>query len=163
MLSIEEVNPLSQKPTRWRLRKDVVFVDAYMVNENDYSKEKRFPVEIPYPHLIDNVFDVEEKRNVTLLPDIAAFILRFIVMGVDTVKHLPDIVYSEYDMSMDMVNKEIQAVMQLMERLGYLIPREKTPMPTEDRSILNFQPKAKKYDLNAGVQSIGPTIVGGFH
>jgi hypothetical protein len=116
-----------------------------MLNEKDQSIEKRFPEEIPFPHLIDNIFEKDEsKRNITLLNDIAGFILSFIVMGVDTEKHLPNIVLSEYDnISKDEVNKEIKDLMLLLEKMDYLVPREKMPLPRPPEGLAEFKVTTK--------------------
>ena len=67
------------------------------------------------------------------MTDIAAFIIRFIVMGVDNEKHLPQIVLSEYEgMDMEMATEEINKVLQQLQDLDYLVPREKLPLPKKD-------------------------------
>lgn len=71
---------------RYQLKPGCIFVDA-VLHETGVKK----PDENPYPHVFSQADGTFATFN-----DTAAFIARFIVLGVDTETHLPDILVSEY-------------------------------------------------------------------
>lgn len=153
----------SERPgtTRWQMKQDCIFVDSYLLKDDDYlSVEKREPKEIlPYAHVMNKVKEAEANREVILLNDVAAFIMRFIALGVDTDKHLPDIVHSEYGGKLSEVKSQIESIVQEMRDKGYIEPRQVSNIPQPDPKMKEFKVTKKNYPLEAGVHSIGPTII----
>jgi hypothetical protein len=97
---------------RYELEEDVLFVDA-----RDYLTNKKYPKEIPFPHILDQ----RVHPNIYLkLNEGASYITRFIVQGVDTAL-IAEILRSEYRTSEgDKVDKvdfeaEVHAVLRMIK------------------------------------------------
>ena len=77
---------------RYQLKDKCLFVDAYVYDEQTRKPSTKKPDAIPSPHILDQGAD---PATCLKLNDAAAFIARFIVLGVDT-SIIPQIVQSEY-------------------------------------------------------------------
>jgi len=98
---------------RYQLKEHCCFVDAF-----HHEKKVRKPDSYPFPH----VFHQKDKTYVSF-NDTAAFIARFIVLGVDT-DVIPQILVSEYGASkVPNPAAEVDEVYKMMK--GYLTLRKK--------------------------------------
>jgi hypothetical protein len=78
--------------SRYQLKDKCMFVDAYVYDEQNRKPGAKKPDAIPSPHILDQRTDPATSLK---LNDTAAFITRFIVLGVDT-DLIPQILQSEY-------------------------------------------------------------------
>ena len=102
---------------RYQLKDKCLFVDAYLYDERTRKPSTKKPDAIPSPHILDQSAD---PATCLRLNDAAAFIARFIVLGVDT-SIIPQIVQSEYPGSGGIAADEVEVVRTLM--LPYLEDR----------------------------------------
>lgn len=114
---------------RWQLKKKYLFVDAlrHKKPENDtYDIDLRKPQDIPYAHVMDKRNqpddDSDSPSPYVALNSGAGFIARFIVQGVDTDDLLPQILVSEYGISLQQAKGEVNAVLNMLA--GCLRPRK---------------------------------------
>lgn len=154
---------------RYELKKNCMFVDAYDLDKasaNPHGPRDRYPKDINYAHVIDKTHGPTKLCSsshpkvcpYTMLNDMAAFIGRFIVMGVETDFILPQIVSSEYGITPDEAKEEIGIVLRLMEE--YTQPR---------KQVQTFVPAASPgtgkhegcYELNFKVNPMGIGIFKG--
>jgi hypothetical protein len=156
---------------RYKLKKDCLFIDAYDLDAakaNPANSPQRQKLVIPHAHLM-NKSETEGKKNqqtgeieypYTMLNDLAGFIGRFIVMGVETDLLLPQIIASEFDLKPDRAKKEVDDAYALMK--AYL--EEIVPAGTS-RQLKKFVGNSTKpalhghhpgeYDLNFRVNPMG--------
>jgi hypothetical protein len=139
---------------RFELKKGCLFVDAYDLDKpNPHDAPDRSKQDIPYAHVMDkSQAQLKADCPYTTLNDVAGFIGRFIVMGVDTETILPKIVASEYGISEDKAKDEVKAVLVIME--DYLQPRLTPRGHMAPKSHLKGKHKGV-YELNFRVNPIG--------
>ncbi len=114
---------------RYQLKKRCLFVDAIKhkkPEDEDYDIDKREPQEIPYAHVMHVKDDSGSETSATYLPlnNMAGFITRFIVQGVDTDDLLPKIIQSEYGISQDQATKDVTAIEKMLKGGGFIIERK---------------------------------------
>jgi hypothetical protein len=103
---------------RYQLQDRCLFVDAYVYDEqNRRPANAKKPDAIPFPHILDQR---QNPATYLKLNDAAAFITRFIVMGVDT-SIIPQIVQSEYPGAGGNAANEVETVRTML--LPYLEDR----------------------------------------
>ena len=113
---------------RWQLKKKYLFVDALVFKKpenDDYSSAKREPDSIPHAHVMDKTKSPDDNSPnpspyLALNPG-AGFIARFIIQGVDTDDLLPQILVSEYGITLQQAKQEVQGVLGMLN--AYLRPR----------------------------------------
>jgi hypothetical protein len=132
---------------RYQLKDKCCFIDA-VLHETGAPQ----PIENPYPHVFSQADGTFVKFN-----DTAAFIARFIVLGVDTETHLPDILVSEYpDTNIANSKTEIKKVVDMMQ--DYLVTwkkhRNHVPPEGEKRSG-----HSKKLKLDFSTNPIGLNVI----
>ncbi len=107
-----------QVTTRWQLKKKYVFVENYDLDTNVD------PDRPDHGHPIGSAFIMFRNikpHHYIKMDNVAAFIMRFVIMGVDTKLYLPDIVASEYnDMTRAAADTRIKSVVVQMAK--YLDP-----------------------------------------
>ncbi len=130
---------------RYELIEKCLFVDAYYLDNLDINKPLRNPPAIspmpgdpagaataqvtpasssPKAHVMDKR---SSPAKYLALNDVAGFIARFIVQGVDTDLYLPQIIVSEYGISPDQAKNDIKNVLDWL--LPYLKSRTKQQNP----------------------------------
>jgi hypothetical protein len=103
---------------RYQLKNKCLFVDAYLYDEKNRKPiPNKIPGAIAYPHVLDQS---TAPGTALKLNDAAAFIARFIVLGVDT-DIIPQIVKSEYPGDVVNADQEVADVYNLL--MPYLEPR----------------------------------------
>ena len=120
---------------RWKLQKGCLFVDAYDLDNSSLEKFIRYPTAIPYAHVLDKrkkTTKDSQNCNYTIFSDLAGFIGRFIVMGVDTDFILPQIVASEFGLDAEKAANEVKITLNVMKK--YLEPLT-YPRPGLDNTI----------------------------
>ena len=105
---------------RYQLQKKCFFVDAYKPkkpDDDDYSIKKRKPDKIPHAHVmkVKQGDGSQGDADYLTLNDMAGFIARFIIQGVDTDELLPQIIKSEYGISLDQAKQDVKDVVKLLE------------------------------------------------
>ncbi len=106
---------------RFQLKPKCLFIDALThkkPEEGDYGIGARKPDELPFPFVMDK--GVLPAKYLAL-NDTAGLIARFIVQGVDTDKLLPQIIQSEYEISLTEAAQEVENVKTTL--MPYLEPR----------------------------------------
>ncbi len=121
---------------RYELKKDCLFVDAYDLDEakkNPLNPPDRSKQEIKHAHVMDKgpgISSSSTSRSPVCpyieLNDVAGFIGRFIVMGVDTDSILPQIIASDYGISVDRCQKRGRRCLRLDEELSTAPTNRKT-------------------------------------
>ena len=97
---------------RYQLRDKCLFVDAYLYDESNRKPTRnKKPDAIGSPHVLDQS---TEPGTALKLNDAAAFIARFIVLGVDT-DLIPEIVKSEYHGASANPAKEVADVYEMLK------------------------------------------------
>ena len=139
---------------RYQLKDKCLFVDAYVYDEQTRKPTTKKPDAIPSPHILDQSTD---PATCLMLNDAAAFIARFIVLGVDT-SIIPQIVQSEYPGAGGIAANEVEVVRTLMQ--PYLEDRtfKRTHQPPKAMGApKKYQgPGGKKgYDLDFSVNWFG--------
>jgi hypothetical protein len=142
----------AQSITRWQLKEGFVFVDAFTIESQDGENPDRHPKDLPHAHIMNCT-----SYDYTMFNDYAAFILRFIIMGLDTETIIPQIIASEFPKTPD-PKKDVADVVAMAS--SYLVVRNKK----RKKHPLNSLGGGKKpggYDLNFSVHSIGPGFLKG--
>jgi hypothetical protein len=107
--SLKEGRPMP----RFQLKPKCLFVDALV-----HKKPVDGDYHLPFPHIMDGR---SSPAKYLALNDTAGFVAHFIVQGVDTDKLLPQIVQSEYGISLANAAKEVENVKTTL--MDYLDPR----------------------------------------
>ena len=144
---------MEKKTTRWQLSEGYVFVDAFKIENQDGENPNRDSMELPFAHIMNCTTYDYTKFN-----DYAAFILRFIIMGLDTVEIIPKIIASEFPNIRKDPQKDVDDVVAMAG--SYLEERKKK----RKKHALNHHGGGKKpggYNLDFGVHSIGPGFIKG--
>jgi hypothetical protein len=142
--------------TRWRLKKNYVFVE-------NYDLDNLNPIHPIHNHPIGSAFIMRREarpHKYIQMDQVAAFIMRFVIMGVDTMNLLPEIVKSEYGLpSLQDAKTRINNVLTKMQK--YLDPWKKV------RDLLPESYSEEKdwnddnYTLDNSMHSIGPGFIKG--
>ncbi len=150
---------------RYELQPNCLFVDAFNLEKLDLGNLERAPEITPAPHILD-------KRRLPVvcleLDDVAGFITRFIVQGVETECLLPQIIASEYSLTVAKAVQEVQSVLALIG--NFLRPRQtvrpyqsSTRIPEVNLENLaideQYKPHPGVYELNFRVNLL---VLGGF-
>jgi hypothetical protein len=148
---------------RYKLKAKCLFVDAK--NFDDPKTPKRFPIEIPYAHVLDKNSASHLKLN-----DTAGFIARFIVMGVDT-DLIPHIFLSEYSGTLpklfkgNKVKVEAAAKTAVRSVVSLLKPYLKRRTLTDCKQLyetpkgLGIGKHSGKYALDFSINFVGTGVV----
>jgi hypothetical protein len=140
---------------RYQLKDKCLFVDAMVYDEKNRKPTlKKKPDDISLAHVMDKSKEPND-ADYLALNDAAAFIARFIVMGVDT-KDIPEILKSEYGSKVTDPAAEVKAVVALLK--DYLEPRT-FARPYEAPKKEGGGKHSGKYDLDFRVNWFG---TGGF-
>jgi hypothetical protein len=144
-----------QVTTRWQLKKKYVFVENYDLDNLDPdSPQHRHPVGSAFIMLRD-----VKPHHFIKMDNIAAFIMRFVIMGVDTQLYLPDIVASEYnDMTRAAADTRIKSVVVQMAK--YLDPCNRKRNIIPEKYEEGDYP-VDEYPLDNSMRSIGPGFIKG--
>jgi hypothetical protein len=111
---------------RYKLKDKCLFVDAYKLDNLDSNNPDRKDFQdIPYAYVMDK--RTGHPYTVTPFNDVAAFIARFIAMGVDT-GLIPQILTSEYGPAMANPQGEVNKVVSMLQ--NYLDPLQANPRRT---------------------------------
>jgi hypothetical protein len=137
----------------YQLRDKCLFCDAYLYDEQTRKPSTKKPDLIPAPHILDQSVD---PPDCLMLNDAAAFIARFIVLGVDTAL-IPQIVQSEYRGAGGNAVKEVQDVEALLTPyLEYRTFQRPYQPPQVEKPKKYQRPDGKKgYDLDFSVNWFG--------
>lgn len=150
---------------RYELQPNCLFVDAFNLENMDLGNLQRAPDITPHPHLLDK----RRPPFVCLeLDDVAGFITRFIVQGVETECLLPQIIASEYSLTVAEAVQEVQSVLTLIG--NFLRPRQtirpyQSSSRVQDLGLENLaeddqrKPHPGVYELNFRVNLL---VIGGF-
>ncbi len=106
---------------RFQMKPKCLFVDALThkkPEDGDYDTAVRKPDDLPFPLVMDQRVS---PAKYLALNDTGGLIARFIVQGVDTDKLLPQIIQSEYGISLTEATKEVESVKSTL--MPYLQPR----------------------------------------
>jgi len=143
---------------RCRLKKNYVFVENFELDDYDPNNPKQY-------HPIGSAFIMNREdppHKYIKMDQVAAFIMRFVIMGVDTVNLLPEIVKSEYGLeTLEEAGKRIESVKDKMRK--YLDPWTKlrdwgrVPESYSDEQVWDD----KNYPLDNSMHSIGPGFLKG--
>ncbi len=140
----------------WQLKPNIVFVDAH---DMDQAHKPRKPDDHAFPHLVINVNQPPPKRKVIKLGEGAGFIMRFIVMGMDCANVIPQILVSEFNLSLEQARGEVSQVESAVA--AYLTPRAFTRPHDTDFTATPISGKPGHYNLDFGVHSYGGGFIKG--
>lgn len=143
---------MEKKATRWQLSEGYVFVDAFKIENQDGENPNRDSMDLPFAHIMNCTTYDYTKFN-----DYAAFILRFIIMGLDTVEIIPKIIASEFPNTQD-PQRDVDDVVNMASI--YLVKRKKK-RKKHALNALGGGNKTGGYNLDFGVHSIGPGFIKG--
>jgi hypothetical protein len=134
---------------RYQLQDKCLFVDAYLYDKvNRKPRAQKKPDLVPYPHINDQRVS---PATYLRLNDGAAFITRFIVLGVDT-DLIPQIVDSEYQGSTPTAVQDVANVVAML--MPYLEPRT-YQRPYQHPQNQGVHPHAGGYPLDFSVNWFG--------
>jgi hypothetical protein len=151
---------------RWQLKKKYLFVDAQVFQKpgnDDYTTATRVPASIPYAHVMDKMASPDNNGPapspyLALNPG-AGFIARFIIQGVDTDDLLPQILVSEYGLTLQQAKDEVGKVLGMLN--AYLRPRVYN-RPHQDPAVEKQDVHATgQYDLDFRVNWFGAGVIKG--
>lgn len=131
---------------RYKLKPGCIFVDA-----NDHKTHGKKPDANPYPHVFSQNDGTYRTFN-----DTAAFIARFIALGVDT-ENIPQIMVSEYGPgAVPNAKQEVKDVCKMMENYVEEMATRKThETPGPVTAIQLPSAHSRKLDLNFSTNPVG--------
>jgi hypothetical protein len=138
---------------RYQLKELCLLVDA-----KHYETGKRYPEEIPSAHILDQR---TKPYTYLKLSDGAAFIARFIVLGVD-VALIPEILRSEYRLTSQDKEEGVdfeKDVGQVVKMLDNYIEKRVFVMPYDRPGSSGEGKKECGYPLDFGVHSFGIGVI----
>lgn len=138
---------------RYQLKPECVFVDAYDLDriENPIVPHREKPnTDIKSAHIMDK--STGPPYQYVMLNDGAAFIARFITLGVDS-GLIPQILESEYNIKPSQAQKEFNDALTIL--LPYLDPRTYGRTHVGPASLGTGTHKTGKYDLDFRVNILG--------
>jgi len=142
---------------RYQLKPHCVFVDAFdldQVTDPIVPHREKPNTDIPFAHVMDK--STMPAPYVTL-NDGAAFITRFIILGVDT-GMIPQILISEYGMQLPQAKDEVAAVLKLLYP-QYLVDRTYTRTYVKPGKLVEGKHPTGNYPLDFKVNFLGGGVL----
>jgi hypothetical protein len=141
---------------RYQLKEQCLFVEAKVYDDTHWKPTKVYkPDDLKGPHVMDKS---TKPATYLKLNEGAAFITRFIVMGVDT-DLIRQILISEYGSAAANPQKEVDDVVKML--LPRFLEDRTYPRPHQDPQNLGEGTHSGKYPLDFGVNPFNVGILKG--
>lgn len=143
---------------RFQMKPKCLFVDALThkkPEEGDYNIDVRKPDDLSFPLVMDHR---SSPAKYLALNDTAGFVARFIMQGVDTDKLLPQIIQSEYGISLTDATQEVENVKTIL--MPYLDPRSHQRAHQKPQ-VHHTGDHPGKFPLDFSVNFLGPVFIKG--